>query len=143
MLEKAGDPYNKKDKNPKLKTEKYLYNIHCLRRFWITELPADRMNPEAVNYIGGHMSLLDRDYKNFEAERWRRLFKEDYDKHMGCLNIFESIPNLTNINKEISQLQKENEELDQKTNGLRLGLLETKHELGKALQLIQELKKKK
>jgi len=120
MLEKAGDPYNKKDKNPKLQSEKYLYNIHCLRRFWITELPADRMNPEAVNYIGGHMSLLDRDYKNFEAERWRRLFKEDYDNHMGCICIFESSPGTT---ERIDDLEARNKELERKIESYRDDML--------------------
>ncbi|HUS99617.1 MAG TPA: site-specific integrase, partial [Candidatus Thermoplasmatota archaeon] len=62
LLEKAGEPYNKRDDNDRLQYPRYAYNIHSLRRFWFTQLRSDRMNDEFYNYIGGHTSLLDRTY---------------------------------------------------------------------------------
>jgi len=130
LLEKAGSSFNEIDPNPKLKFKKYLYNEHCLRRFWFTQLASDRMNSEYVNFIGGHLSDLSATYKDFDTEIFRRKIKEEYDKHLGCLSIFEVQPDLSEIHdklkekdEEIKDLKRRLEEMEKKFGNYTLSLI--------------------
>jgi hypothetical protein len=140
LLEKAGKPFNEIDTNPKLQFKKYLYNEHCLRRFWFTQLASDRANEEFVNFIGGHTSDLSKTYKDLDSEIMRRAIKEEYDNHMGCLSIFESQLDLSEINdklqekdQQIQDQQKKIEDLlrAQKAMELKMDIIENRLELEK------------
>jgi len=136
LLEKAGHPYNEINKNPKLKFKKYLYNEHCLRRFWFTQLIADRVNDKYINFIGGHISELDSSYTLFESEVMQRKLKEEYDQHMGCLSIFETVPDLSGVHEQLKEVTQDNKELRQQLNNLRMELLEFK------FKQVQEIQRK-
>lgn len=120
LLEKAGEPFNKRDSNPKFKKPRYLYNQHCLRRFWYTQLSSSRMNSEYRDFIGGHMSQLDSSYIRFlDNKIWKDKIKKEYDVHMGCLMIYETVPDLTEINKNLDSLRQENKEIKKENEQLR------------------------
>lgn len=135
LLEKAGKPYNQIDENPKLKDKKYMYNIHSLRRFWFTQLTADRANDEYVNFMGGHSSLLDVDYKTyFDSPVIRRQMKDEYENHIGCLSISESTPDLSGLHSEMAEkdqkigiLEDELNKMKAEITELRLTILEKKN----------------
>jgi len=137
LLKKAGPPYDEIDVNPKLKDIKYFYNIHCLRRFWFTQLMSDRTSEEFVNHMGGHHSLLNVSYKDYNAEVMVKKFKEEYDRHLGCLTIFEAGPGMAEVQedlkakdqqiKDLTERMKRFEELiDQKEHLLNLYSLQIK-----------------
>ncbi|MCK5031807.1 MAG: tyrosine-type recombinase/integrase, partial [Thermoplasmatales archaeon] len=107
LLEKAGAPYNKKDNNPKLQHPRYVYNIHSLRRYWLTQLMFERANKEYVDYMGGHWTNLDAVYK-YENPRMRAVLKEEYDQHMKGLLIFESQPDVSDIREQLKEVTHEN-----------------------------------
>jgi len=112
LLEKAGDPYNRKD------GKYYLYNIHSLRRFWFTQMESSGANINFINYMGGHESELNSNYTSFDV----RKLKEDYDKHQNYLSIFSRMdeidklikPELQKQDSAISDLAVENVELKRK-----------------------------
>jgi len=109
LLDKAGEPYNKKDGNYSL------YNIHSLRRFWFTQMESSGANINFINYMGGHESELNSDYTHFDVKK----LKEDYDKHQKYLSIFSRMdqidklikPELQKHDTTISKLVIENVEL--------------------------------
>lgn len=124
LLEKAGEPYNIRDTNPKLQQEKYVYNVHCLRRFWFTQLSTSRANVEFVNFMGGHISELDSSYKKYESEHMKQQLKKEYDEHMNYLYIFESQPDLTETNKQIQELMIDNQRLKEELSAMRAEITE-------------------
>ena len=137
LLEKAGAPYNKKDTNPKLQYPRYMYNIHSLRRFWLTQLMFERANKEYVDYMGGHWTNLDAVYK-YENTHMRAVLKEEYDQHMKCLLIFESQPDLSGIHEELKEKDREIRYMKQEMHELRNMI----GELGnKKLERLKELEK--
>lgn len=112
LLEKAGDPYNKRDNNERLQYPRYVYNIHSLRRFWFTQLRSDRMNDEFYNYIGGHTSPLDRTYGDWLHDTtMQQMIKKEYDSHMNAVSIYQVEPNLSGVHNEINELKDENRKL--------------------------------
>ena len=127
LLEKAGAPYNKKDTNPKLQYPRYMYNIHSLRRFWLTQLMFERANKEYVDYMGGHWTNLDAVYK-YENTHMRAVLKEEYDQHMKCLLVFESQPDLSGIHEELTGLKEENNELKRTMQELKAQVIEMRLE---------------
>lgn len=119
LLEKAGEPYDKKDMNPKLQQPRHYYNIHSLRRFWFTQLRADRMNDEFYNYIGGHTSLLDRTYGDWLHDTiMQQNIKEEYDRHMSALSIYEVQPDLTGIQEQLKEKDKQISNLEQRIKNM-------------------------
>jgi integrase len=127
LLDKAGHPFNEMDNNPKLKFKKFLYNEHCLRRFWFTQLASDRANEEYVNFIGGHTSELSKTYKDFESEIMRRKIKEEYENHVGCLSIFEAQPDLTGIHEQLNEKDKRIKDLEARMEKFEELLEQKKH----------------
>jgi len=133
LLEKAGKPFNEIDQNYKLKFKKYLYNIHSLRRFWFTQLQSDRANNEYVNYMGGHISELDSSYKAFESEVMRKRLQEEYNSHIGCLSIFEAVPDFSGIHNEMQEKDRKIKDMDETIEKMktRMELLEMKIDVEK------------
>ena len=137
LLEKAGSPYNQRDENSKFKKPRYMYNQHCLRRFWYTQLSASRFNNEYMNFIGGHMSELDSSYIRFvDNSMWINKIKGEYDEHMDCLMVYENVPDLSGVHGELDDVRSENKNLQQQLNDLRMEMLEIK------MKQVQELQRK-
>jgi hypothetical protein len=129
VLEKAGEPFNKKDTNPKLKIPKYLYNIHCLRRFWFVQVRSKGMNPEFYNYIGGHTSLLDRTYGDWLHDTiMQKQIQEEYDIHSEGLCIFEAKPDLTDIHEELAEKDKQIQDLKNMMDEMKAQITELRLE---------------
>ena len=129
LLEKTGHPFNEMDENPKLQNHKYLYNIHSLRRFFWSQMGTSRANPEYVNFIGGHMSQLDRTYKNwFDNDRIHQEIKEEYDKHMSCLTIFEAGPDLQEVSDNLKQKDEQIHDLQDTIREMKAEMLELRLE---------------
>jgi len=140
LIEKAGSPFNKRDTNPKFKKPRYVFNQHCLRRFWYTQVSSSRFNIEFMNFIGGHMSELDSSYIRYlDNPMWIDKIKKEYDEHMSCLSIFESVPDLSGVHEEITGLKDENKKLHNDVDKLRMELLEVKM---KQVQDLQKQRKK-
>lgn len=134
LIEKVGEPFNIRDTNPKFKKPRYLYNQHCLRRFWYTQLSSSRINTEYRDFIGGHMSQLDSSYIRFlDNVMWIDKIKQEYDEHMKCLLIYETSPDLTDIHDQLSEKDKQIQELNEtlKIMELRMQGLENKLEIEK------------
>jgi len=107
VLEKAGDPYNQKD----ISTNRYVYSIYCLRRFFENNLENSGINPHYYNYMYGHESELNRTYRTaFPIDK----LQEEYDKHSSSLLIYQIEPDLSDVHKQVTQLQQENAELRNK-----------------------------
>ncbi len=125
LLEKAGDPFNQKDDNPRLKYPRYRYHIHCLRKYWFHSFQGTAANKNYIDFMGGHQSLLDATYTDFLRESDK--LKETYDKYNSCLAIFESQPDLTGVHeqlKEIQELRNQMQELRAQIVEMRLEKLE-------------------
>lgn len=129
LLEKAGKPYNEKDRNPKFKFERYRYHIHSLRKFWFHSFQNTGANKNHIDFMGGHRSLLDATYTDFWNDD--KPLKKTYDDFSNCLFIFESKPDLTEVNEnlkqkdeKISNLERELQELKAQVIEMRLEKLE-------------------
>lgn len=135
ILEKAGEPYNTKDDNKKFQHSRYLYNIHCQRRFWYTQLTSDRANTEYVNFMGGHFSELDKAYKDFDSTEMRTKLKQEYDSHAKSLLIYDIPHDLTDINKSLADKDKQIQNMQQEMQDIRMKLLEVE------MKQVQELQR--
>ena len=101
LIKKAG--YDQKDTTTGL----YIYHIHCLRKFMKTRLLNVGIPETKVNVIIGQKNYLGSSYIRFTEEELRI----EYHKGSKELLIFETKPDLSNVNKEIEDLRKENEQL--------------------------------
>lgn len=119
ILERAGEPYNKKDMNGKLKHKKYLYNIHGLRRFWFTSWESTKALSKHIDFMGAHISELSGTYKKIPTEK----LKETYDKYSNCLAIFSEldkvIPKIENQDTAIASLVRQNHHLTNELKSLK------------------------
>ena len=137
LIEKAGPPFNRRDTNPKFKKPRYMYNQHCLRRLWYTQLSASRFNNEYMNFIGGHMSELDSSYMRFvDNSMWIDKIKGEYDEHMDCLMVYENVPDLSGVHEQLK-------EKDTEISDLREEMKERKMEIIEMKLTLQELKNQK
>jgi integrase len=129
LIEKAGSPYNHRDTNPKFKKPRYMYNQHCLRRFWFTQLSSSRMNSEYFNFIGGHMSELGSTYIRYlDNPIWIDKIKEEYDEHMNSLMIYETAPDLSDVHKELVEKDKQIKDLKDMMDEMKAQILELRLE---------------
>lgn len=98
--------------------------------------------------MGGHTSLLDSSYKQFDSEVMHRRLKEEFDKHIGCLSIFESGPDLAETQIEIELLKKDKQEMQKTVEEMKYQILQLQVEKqaqnGKSLEeLIKKFLKEK
>jgi len=150
MLKKSG--YDETDKSSKVKIynkktgkyyklERYKRNVHSLRKFFRTNF--SKYNKNLAVYFMNQISDLEETYDH-KSEEW---LDQEYMNGSQYLAVFESTQEysekIQDMDNRMAEKDKQVQDLSQKTNGLRLDLLETKHELGQALKLIQELQKKK
>ena len=136
LLERAGEPFNEKDFNPKLHKARYKYHIHTIRKHWFSSLMNEGMNANFVNYIGGHESLLGSTYSDLEKQP--ELLKKNYDEFSQSLLIF-STTNLSGINSELDEVRKDSKQKDEKIRDITQEMLGIKQELLEMkLELLQE-----
>jgi len=100
MLKNAG--LYKLDPN----TKRPVYGTHCLRRYFLSYFK-DR---DWGDFFSGHITPRNKEYRQYPHEK----LDEKYKEHMKDLIVFETPADLTEINKEIAELRKENEELNRK-----------------------------
>jgi integrase len=129
LIERAGDPFNQRDKNPKFKKPRYMYNQHSLRRFWFTQISSSRMNPEYFNFIGGHMSELGSLYIRYlDNPIWIDKIKQEYDEHIDCLLVYETKPDLSDVHKELAEKDKQIQDLKNMMDEMKAQILELRLE---------------
>ena len=128
LLEKAGEPYNMMDRNPKFKDGgKSPYSIHSLRRYWFTQLSTDRANDEYVQFMGGHTTDLKQTYLNYyENEVYKKKMKEEYDMHIGALSIFESVPDLSGLQDDMKAKDERIATMEQELRDMKMQIIELK-----------------
>jgi len=136
LLEKVGEPFNQKDRNPRLKHPRYRYHFHSLRKFWFHSFQNTDANKNHIDFMGGHQSLLDRTYTDFLNNPER--LKDTYDKFSSCLNIFETTPDLTETHKEIEKLRRDKEEMQKTLDEMKAQIMELRLE---KLEQLNGLKK--
>ena len=96
--------------------------FHCLRAFFETYLGDWYLAKKLM----GH-SLYMSTYDKKPAQ----LLAGEYFKHMDNLTIFERSPDLTDINQELQEKDKQIKDLNEKLNDLRLDMIELQIKLGK------------
>jgi len=126
LLEKAGPPFNEKDENPRLKNPHYRFHLHCLRKFWFHSFQNTGANKNHIDFMGAHRNPLDAIYTDFLQDSDK--LKDTYDEHSPCLAIFESQPDLTDVQEEITGLRDENKDLkyDMHLQKLQIDIMEEK-----------------
>lgn len=138
LLEKAGEPFNQKDMNPRLKHPRYRYHFHSLRKFWFHSFQNTDANKNHIDFMGGHQSLLDRTYTDFLNHP--EALKKTYDTFSSCLYIFESTPDLTDIHEQLSEKDKQIQDLKETMDEMKAQILELRLE---KLEQINGVKKEK
>ncbi len=122
MLQKSG--FTEKEKHEskftkngkKYSTKRYKYHIHAMRKFAKTRLSLAGVPEKIVNFIIGHKGYMYA-YDRPDIQELIPFYMKAYNS----LLIFESQPDLTNVNEEIQTLKDENQEL-------RLTLQETRQD---------------
>lgn len=98
--------FNQKDKT----TGVHRYHFHVLRKYYETRMSYAGV-PEAIyQQLEGHTGYLNGSYKRYTDQE----LGEAYKKGVKSLLIYETSPDLTEHDERISQLEKENEELNKK-----------------------------
>jgi integrase len=104
--------YELKSLNEKRKFSRYRFkSVHCFRKFFKTQLVADRM-PEAMSerLLGHGGTLVDNYYRtgNPASEAWQALVKE-YQSHTGSLAIDEKYRRRSEVAQELEKHAAERE----------------------------------
>jgi len=84
------------------RTERKHLHVHVLRKFAKTRMLMSMREP-MVNSIIGHSSYLSREYQKFDISQ----IAPEYEKAIPNLLIFETTPDLTEMNQELSDLKKD------------------------------------
>ena len=96
--------YNKKDKM----TDVRIYHNHTLRKFFETRLSNAGVPPGIIHALQGHEGYLDGSYKRYTVDElagW-------YNKAMPALMVFESPPDLTEVNKQMKDMETRMEKME-------------------------------
>jgi len=117
LLEKSGTPFNSKDNDSRLKHSQYVYNIHCLRRYFKTRMKGAGIGEEWLNYMVGHSPAMDKIY--VADNQYAEQVKKQYDKFCNCLSVFSDAgkikhewgEKMTMQDRHIDRLARENEML--------------------------------
>jgi len=147
MLEKAGTPYNEKDNNPQLNRPRYKYHIHCLKKFWKSQmrgLVKTETERQHINSMIAHESQLDEIYAPFQPED----LKETYDKYCDILSIFSDRHELEKVIKPkikeqdtaIASIMRENQKLTEQVDQMNRMLKVITDSMGDELKERIEMK---
>jgi len=124
LLEQAGDPFNEKTNDSRLKHQRYFYNEHCLRRFFQTMLETSRMDSRFIDYMIGHADRLMTTYT--DDNLYRETVRKAYKEHESHLTIFSDAnkikstlePKIDMQDRYITKLRNENAMLEQRIDEL-------------------------
>jgi integrase len=130
LLERAGPPYNEKDKT----TNRYMYNVHGLKRFCKARLRTTNMKEGWINFITAHDSLLNQTYS--DDNLFKEHVKKEYDKYSGVLSIFsdkhlidtEYKPKLERLDTNVEALLTENLRLKRQVDTLEKQIKDKEYE---------------
>ena len=111
-------------------THKPVFGTHCLRRYFLSNF-SDR---GFSDFFSGHITPRNREYRKYSHEKLDEIYKE----HIDEINIFETAPDLTDINEEMKQKDTQIRNLTD-----RLEKLETFKQFVDMQKEIDELKEKK
>jgi len=129
MVENAGlyeiDPVSKKP----------AFGTHCLRRYFLSHFGDETWG----DFFSGHITARNKEYRKYSDER----LDNEYIKHVDDLSIFESTPDLSGVHEELDNVRKENAELNQKYNSIKIDHIQMQIDLGKALEELEKIKKEK
>jgi len=118
LLKKTG--LNQRDE----KTNRYVLHIHCLRKYFLSQLKLEI--PEVVaEAFAGHEKYLDESYRRFTREQ----LGDYYKKGMHRLNVFETQPDTTHIQKRMDQKDKTIEDMQKRIDTLENKYGDLLHEL--------------
>ena len=123
LLKKSG--LNERDMSSKY----HVFHFHTIRKFFETRMSYSGV-PEAIyQQLEGHEGYLNGAYKRYTEDELRNY----YLKGMNELLIFETTPDLTNINKQLDEKDKQIQELLEfkKLMELKIQGLENKLEIEK------------
>jgi len=117
LITKAG--LNERDST----TDRYILHIHCLRKYFMSQLKLELPNviPEA---LAGHEEYLDEAYRRYTQEQ----LGEEYKKGMHCLTVFERAPDLTGVNESLKEKDKQIQGLKDMMDELKAQVLELRLE---------------
>ena len=80
-----------------------VYGTHCLRRYFLSHF-SDR---EWGDFFSGHITPRNKEYRQYSDEK----LDEIYKNHVDEITVFESNPDLTEVNKKIAEKDKQLEEM--------------------------------
>jgi len=103
-------------------TGRYVLHIHCLRKYFLSQLKLV-IPPVIAEAFAGHEGYLDAAYRRYTIPQ----LGEYYLKGMDKLMVFETTPDLKEHNERISQLEKEREDMKMQILELRVTIQELKN----------------
>lgn len=106
LLEKAKEEFNQKDKSTA--KDRYKIHPHVTRKYYRTWMAKD-IGRDLTEYFLGHEQGLDAVYRRYGDDSNKRILGDEYLKGVKNVSVFEKEPDLTEVNKEIADLRKENE----------------------------------
>ena len=83
-------------------THKPYYGTHCLRRYFLTHFGDETWG----DFFSGHITARNKEYRRYSDER----LDGEYIKHVDDLSIFESHPDLTGVQEEMTALRAKSNE---------------------------------
>lgn len=109
LIKKAG--LDQKDET----TNRYVLHIHCLRKWFLSQLKLS-IPVTIAEALAGHEQYLDEAYRRYTKEQ----LGEYYKKGMENLTVLKTTPDLSEHNDRILQLEKENADLIKRVKDLEL-----------------------
>lgn len=107
-------------------TNRYVLHIHCLRKYFLSQLKL-KIPSIIAEALAGHEEYLDQAYRRYTKQQ----LAEFYKKGMENVTILETQPDLTGIHEQLKEKDTEIQELNKRLNDLRLDMMEIQIELGK------------
>jgi integrase len=114
MLKNAG--LYKLDPN----TKRPVYGTHCLRRYFLSHFSDN----EWGDFFSGHSTPRNKEYRQYSDEKLDELYK----KHMKDLIVFETTPDLSDLNIKMAEKDKQMTDMQDMINDLKMQILELKVE---------------
>lgn len=100
-------------------TDRYKFHIHVLRKFFRSRLPKS-IGVDMTEFLMGHENYLTREYRDYPDEE----LAKEYMKGAEKLLIFETPADTSDLREEMSNMQKNIQELKAELTELRLEKLE-------------------
>lgn len=102
----------------------YRLHIHTLRKYYKTRLLNAGMQEAKIRKLLGQEDPLGNSYDRFTEDD----LKNSYKKYVKSLLIFETAPDLTDVNKELAEKDKQIQELTKSTDEMKAQITELRLE---------------